>query len=267
MEIKNTEENLSTFGVNDIGGAKSEVENPRKTKYIFVTGGVISGVGKGITAASIGSILKGKGFKVSIQKLDPYLNVDAGLMNPAEHGECFVTHDGAETDLDLGHYERFLDEETNTESIYTSGKFFKALIDKERNGGFHGATVQLIPHLTDSIHEAIQHAGRDSDIHIVEIGGTIGDYEGLSYVEAIRTFANIVGRENCLYVHVVYVMWLSTSKEFKTKPAQNALKRFGRFRHRTGHRGGANRTGRVEKNRRKSRPLRWDQPRRSDYAT
>ena len=195
-----------------------------QTKYIFVTGGVISGVGKGITAASIGTILKGKGLKVSIQKCDPYLNVDAGLLNPAEHGECFVTKDGAETDLDLGHYERFLDEEMTRDSITLSGKLYQDLINKERAGGFHGKTVQLVPHLTDSIHQAILRAGQGSDIHIVEIGGTVGDYEGLAFVEAIRTFADIVGRENCLYVSVVFVPWLNTSKEFKTKPAQNALK-------------------------------------------
>lgn len=195
-----------------------------QTKYIFVTGGVISGVGKGITAASMGTILKGKGLKVSIQKCDPYLNVDAGLLNPVEHGECFVTKDGAETDLDLGHYERFLDEETTRDSITLSGKLYKELIEKERSGGFHGKTVQLVPHLTDAIHQAILKAGEGSDVHIVEIGGTVGDYEGLAFVEAIRTFANIVGRENCLYVSVVFVPWLNTSKEFKTKPAQNALR-------------------------------------------
>ena len=195
-----------------------------QTKYIFVTGGVISGVGKGITAASIGTILKGKGLKVSIQKCDPYLNVDAGLLNPAEHGECFVTKDGAETDLDLGHYERFLDEEMTRDSITLSGKLYQDLIAKERAGGFHGKTVQLVPHLTDSIHQAILRAGRGSDVHIVEIGGTVGDYEGLAFVEAIRTFADIVGRDNCLYISVVFVPWLNTSKEFKTKPAQNALK-------------------------------------------
>lgn len=196
----------------------------KQTKYIFVTGGVISGVGKGITAASIGAILKAQGFKVTMQKFDPYLNVDAGLLNPAEHGECFVTRDGAETDLDLGHYERFLDEETTAESIYPSGKLFRALIEKERAGGFHGKTVQLIPHLIGAIHDAILSASRQSDFHIVEIGGTVGDYEGLSFIEAIRTFANIAGRANCLYVHVVYAMWLPTSREFKTKPAQNALR-------------------------------------------
>lgn len=194
------------------------------TKYIFVTGGVLSGVGKGITAASIGAILKGKGFKVSMQKCDPYLNVDAGLLNPVEHGECFVTRDGAETDLDLGHYERFLDEETTRNSITLSGKLFQDLIAKERSGGFNGQTVQLVPHLTNAIQDAIIKASVDSDIHICEIGGTVGDYEGLSFVEAIRTFANLVGRENCLYVSVLYVPFLSTSKEFKTKPAQNALK-------------------------------------------
>lgn len=195
-----------------------------QTKYIFVTGGVISGVGKGITAASIGTILKGKGLRVSIQKCDPYLNVDAGLLNPAEHGECFVTRDGAETDLDLGHYERFLDEEMTRDSITLSGKLYQDLINKERAGGFHGKTVQLVPHLTDSIHQAILRAGRGSDVHIVELGGTVGDYEGLAFVEAIRTFADIVGRDNCLYVSVVFVPWLNTSNEFKTKPAQNALK-------------------------------------------
>lgn len=196
----------------------------KQTKYIFVTGGVISGVGKGITAASIGTILKGKGLKVSIQKCDPYLNVDAGLLNPAEHGECYVTKDGAETDLDLGHYERFLDEEMTRDSITLSGKLYQDLIKKERSGGFRGKTVQLIPHLTDAIHEAILKASQGSDVHIVEIGGTVGDYEGLAFVEAIRTFANIVGRDNCLYISVVFVPWLNTSKEFKTKPAQNALK-------------------------------------------
>jgi len=193
-------------------------------KYIFVTGGVLSGVGKGITAASIGAIMKAKGYKVSIQKCDPYLNVDAGLLNPVEHGECFVTADGRETDLDLGHYERFLDFETNKYSAVLSGALYSELIEKERNGGFHGKTVQMVPHFTDLVQEKIAAAGRGSDIHIVEIGGTVGDYEGLSFIEAIRLFANRVGRENCLYIHVVYVPWINTSKELKTKPAQNALK-------------------------------------------
>ena len=196
----------------------------KKCKYIFVTGGVLSGVGKGITAASMGAILKAKGYKVTMQKCDPYLNVDAGLLNPVEHGECYVTHDGVETDLDLGHYERFLDFETSKYSITLSGSINKELIEKERAGGFHGKTVQLVPHFTNLVQEKIEKASEDSDIHIVEIGGTVGDYEGLSFLEAIRLFANRVGRRNCLYIDVVYVPWINTSKELKTKPAQNALK-------------------------------------------
>jgi len=194
-----------------------------KQKYIFVTGGVLSGVGKGITAASIGAILQAKGARVSIQKCDPYLNVDAGLLNPREHGECFVTKDGAETDLDLGHYERFLNIELTQKNATLSGRLLRQLIDDERAGKFNGQTVQLVPHLTGAIKDAIKDAANGSDIHIVEIGGTVGDYEGLSFVEAIRDFSSTVGRENCLYVHVVYVPFIQTSKEFKSKPAQNAL--------------------------------------------
>ena len=196
----------------------------KKCKYIFVTGGVLSGVGKGITAASMGAILKAKGYKVTMQKCDPYLNVDAGLLNPVEHGECYVTHDGVETDLDLGHYERFLDFETNKYSITLSGGIYKELIEKERSGGFHGKTVQLVPHFTNLVCEKIERASANSDIHIVEIGGTVGDYEGLPFIEAIRLFANKVGKRNCLYLSVVYVPFINTSKELKTKPAQNALK-------------------------------------------
>lgn len=194
-----------------------------KQKFIFVTGGVLSGVGKGISAASIGAVLQAKGVNVSIQKCDPYLNVDAGLLNPAEHGECFVTIDGAETDLDLGHYERFLDLELTQKNATLSGRLLQQLIADERAGKFGGKTVQLVPHLTGAIQDAIELAADGSDVHIVEIGGTVGDYEGLSFVEAIREFAGRVGRENCLYVHVVYVPFIGTSKEFKTKPAQNAL--------------------------------------------
>ena len=196
----------------------------RKCKYIFVTGGVLSGVGKGITAASIGSILKAKGYKVTMQKCDPYLNVDAGLLNPVEHGECYVTQDGVETDLDLGHYERFLDFETSKYSITLSGSIYKELIERERSGGFNGRTVQLVPHFTNLVCEKIEKASAESDIHIVEIGGTVGDYEGLPFIEAIRLFANKVGRRNCLYVSVVYVPFIHTSNELKTKPAQNALR-------------------------------------------
>lgn len=193
------------------------------TKYIFVTGGVLSGVGKGITAASIGAVLQAKGARVTIQKCDPYLNVDAGLLNPAEHGECFVTRDGAETDLDLGHYERFLDIELEQKNATLSGRLLLQLISDERAGKMRGKTVQLVPHLTGAIQRAIEVASEDSEFHIVEIGGTVGDYEGLSFVEAIREFAARVGRANCLFVHVVYVPYLHASHEYKTKPAQNAL--------------------------------------------
>lgn len=199
------------------------MEKIKNQKFIFVTGGVLSGVGKGVTASSIGVVLKAKGAKVSIQKCDPYLNVDAGLLNPAEHGECFVTKDGAETDLDLGHYERFLDIELTQKNATLSGKLFLDLINEERAGKFGGKTVQLVPHLTRSIQNSIIAAADGSDIHITEIGGTVGDYEGLSFIEAIREFAQKVGRSNCLFVHVVYVPYIGTSKEFKTKPAQNAL--------------------------------------------
>lgn len=192
-------------------------------KYVFVTGGVLSGVGKGITAASMGAVLKAKGASVSIQKCDPYLNVDAGLLNPAEHGECFVTKDGAETDLDLGHYERFLDIELTQKNATLSGRLLSELIADERAGKFGGKTVQLVPHLTQAIQRAIAEAAHGSDVHIVEIGGTVGDYEGLSFIEAIREFSQKVGREHCLFVHVVYVPFIHTSKEFKSKPAQNAL--------------------------------------------
>ena len=193
------------------------------TKYVFVLGGVISGVGKGITAASLGALLKARGLKVSIQKCDPYLNVDAGTLNPAEHGECFVTRDGTETDLDLGHYERFLDEETTRNSITLSGRLYKQLIDNERSGKFLGKTVQLVPHLTSLIQETITESGKGSDVHIVELGGTVGDYEGLGFVEAMREFASRHAG-TVAFVHVVYVPYLKASKEFKTKPAQNAVK-------------------------------------------
>lgn len=201
------------------------------TKFIFVTGGVISGVGKGIMAASLGAILKSEGLRVSMQKCDPYFNVDAGLLNPREHGECFVTRDGAETDLDLGHYERFLDEEMTGDSIWTSGKLYKRLIDAERAGEFGGKTVQLVPHVTELVQKTFLENAKNfgSDVHIVEIGGTVGDLEGSHFIEAIRAFAQKVGRENCFYVHVCYVPWLATSHEFKTKPAQNSLRDLREF--------------------------------------
>lgn len=195
-----------------------------KTKFIFVTGGVLSGVGKGISAASVGNILKSRGLNVNIQKLDPYLNVDAGTLNPAEHGECFVTVDGAETDLDLGHYERFMDVELTQKSSTMSGKILRQVIDDERAGKYLGKTVQYVPHVTMAMQEHIEAAAEGFDVHIVEIGGTIGDIEGQGFVEAIRELGIKNGSDNCMYIHVVYIPYLGASKEFKTKPAQNAIK-------------------------------------------
>lgn len=200
------------------------MELVRKTHYIFVTGGVLSGLGKGITAASIGAILEARGLKISLQKCDPYLNVDAGLLNPAEHGECFVTKDGAETDLDLGHYERFLDIELTQSSSTMSGRLLRDLIEDERAGKMRGKTMQLVPHFTEAIGRAIVAAGKGSDVHIVEIGGTVGDIEGLVFLEAIRELAMKIGRTNCIFAHLVYVPYIETSKEFKTKPAQNSVR-------------------------------------------
>lgn len=194
------------------------------TKYIVVTGGVLSGVGKGITAASIGTVLKARGLSVNIQKCDPYLNVDAGTLNPGEHGECFVTRDGAETDLDLGHYERFLDIELTQASSLMSGRVLRQVIDDERRGKYLGKTVQIIPHVTSTIRDEIIATGQGFDVHIVEVGGTVGDYESLSFIEALRELALKVGRQNCLFVHVVYIPYLGASAEFKTKPAQNAVR-------------------------------------------
>ncbi|MEX1995405.1 MAG: CTP synthase [Candidatus Saccharimonadales bacterium] len=200
------------------------VNSKRQTKFIFVTGGVLSGVGKGITAASIGTILKARGLSVNIQKCDPYLNVDAGTLNPAEHGECFVTRDGAETDLDLGHYERFLDIELTKSGSLMSGRILRQVIEDERAGKYLGKTVQIIPHVTNHIQSTITATGRGSDVHIIEVGGTVGDYESLSFIEAIREMAMKLGPDNCLFVHVVYVPYLGASREFKTKPAQNAVR-------------------------------------------
>lgn len=196
----------------------------RPTKYIFVTGGVLSGLGKGITAASIGNILKSRGLTVNIQKLDPYLNVDAGTLNPAEHGECFVTKDGAETDLDLGHYERFLDVELTSSSSVMSGRVLRKLIQDERDGKYLGKTVQVVPHFTDAIQNYIDQASEGFDVHIVEIGGTVGDYESPAFFEAIREYRTRAGHENCINVQVVYLPYLGASKEIKTKPAQNATR-------------------------------------------
>lgn len=193
------------------------------TKYVFVTGGVLSGIGKGITAASIGNILKARGVSVNIQKCDPYLNVDAGTLSPGRHGETFVTKDGAETDLDLGHYERFIDTELTSGSSLMNGKILLRVIQDERAGKYLGRDVQVIPHVTTAMQDEIEKVGEGFDVHIVEIGGTMGDIESTAFTEAIRAFASRVGRENCLYVHVVYLPYLNTSQEFKTKPAQNAV--------------------------------------------
>lgn len=192
-------------------------------KYIFVTGGVLSGVGKGITAASVARLLKSCGYKVNIQKCDPYLNVDAGTLNPREHGECFVTDDGAETDLDLGHYERFLNQSLNQKSSTMSGRLLKKLIEDERAGKFKGQTVQVIPHLTQAIEDSIRDAAKGYDIHVVELGGTVGDYESLAFIEAFRRLTE-ENYGSALNLHLVYVPYLGASKEYKTKPAQNALR-------------------------------------------
>lgn len=196
----------------------------KPTKYIFVTGGVISGLGKGITAASIANLLKARGFKVNLQKCDPYLNVDAGTLNPREHGECFVTFDGAETDLDLGHYERFLDAELTKASSLMSGRVLLKVIQDERAGKYEGDDVQIIPHLTAAIQKYISEAAEGFEVHIVEIGGTVGDYESLSFIESIRELGIRVGLENCVYVHLVYLPFLAASQETKTKPAQNSVR-------------------------------------------
>ncbi|MDO8591443.1 MAG: CTP synthase [bacterium] len=195
----------------------------KQTKFIFVTGGMLSGLGKGITAASIGTILKARGLNVNIQKCDPYLNVDAGTLNPAEHGEVFVTRDGAEADLDLGHYERFMDVELTQSSSLMSGRILQKVVADERAGKYLGKTVQVVPHITNSIQADIVATGKDFDVHIVEIGGTVGDFESLSFIEAIRELS-IRRPHDCLFVHVVYIPYLGASAEFKTKPAQNAVR-------------------------------------------
>ncbi|MCX8032806.1 MAG: CTP synthase [Thermoleophilia bacterium] len=194
-------------------------------KHIFVTGGVVSSLGKGITAASLGCLLKSRGLRVTIQKLDPYLNVDPGTMSPFQHGEVFVTEDGAETDLDLGHYERFVDENLTRDSSVTAGSVYYNVIRKERRGDYLGGTVQVIPHITNEIKERIARVARDPkiDVAITEVGGTVGDIEGLPFLEAIRQFRNDVGRENVLYVHVTLVPYIATSGELKTKPTQHSV--------------------------------------------
>lgn len=195
-------------------------------KYIFVTGGVVSGLGKGLTAASLGRLLKARGLKVASQKLDPYINVDPGTMSPYQHGEVFVTEDGAETDLDLGHYERFIDENLNKYSNLTTGKVYWNVLNKERRGEYLGSTVQVIPHITGEIKEFVYNVGKssDADVIITEIGGTIGDIESQPFIEAVRQISLEVGRENCLFIHVTLVPYLRGSDEHKTKPTQHSVK-------------------------------------------
>lgn len=196
-----------------------------KTKYIFITGGVVSGLGKGITAASLGRLLKSRGLKVTAQKLDPYLNVDPGTMNPVQHGEVFVTDDGAETDLDLGHYERFIDESLSQNSNLTSGRVYWKVITDERKGVYGGQTIQIIPHVTNEIKRSIsRNADTGADVCLVEIGGTVGDIESQPFLEAIRQFAVEAGRENCLFIHVTLVPYLAASDELKSKPTQHSVK-------------------------------------------
>ena len=196
------------------------------TKYVFVTGGVVSGLGKGITAASLGRLLKSRGLKVAAQKLDPYINVDPGTMSPFQHGEVYVTEDGAETDLDLGHYERFIDEDLNKFSNLTTGKVYWNVLNKERRGEYLGSTVQVIPHITDEIKEFVYSVGKrtNADVVITEIGGTIGDIESQPFIEAVRQISLEVGRENSLFIHVTLVPFLSGSDEHKTKPTQHSVK-------------------------------------------
>lgn len=196
------------------------------TKYIFVTGGVVSGLGKGITAASLGRLLKARGMKVAAQKLDPYINVDPGTMSPYQHGEVYVTEDGAETDLDLGHYERFIDENLNKYSNLTTGKVYWNVLNKERSGEYLGSTVQVIPHITNEIKEFVYRVGKktNADVVITEIGGTIGDIESQPFLEAVRQISLEVGRENSLFIHVTLVPFLSGSDEHKSKPTQHSVK-------------------------------------------
>ena len=195
-------------------------------KYVFVTGGVVSGLGKGITAASLGRLLKSRGYKVTMQKFDPYINIDPGTMNPVQHGEVFVTDDGAETDLDLGHYERFIDESLTKRSNVTTGKVYWSVLQKERRGDFGGGTVQVIPHITNEIKERFyrDETSTDMQIAIIEVGGTVGDIESQPFLEAIRQFQHDVGRENAILIHVTLIPYLKASGEIKTKPTQSSVK-------------------------------------------
>ena len=195
-------------------------------KYVFVTGGVVSGLGKGITAASLGRLLKARGYKVTMQKFDPYINIDPGTMNPIQHGEVFVTDDGAETDLDLGHYERFIDESLTKNSNVTTGKVYWSVLQKERRGDFGGGTVQVIPHITNEIKEMIRliSDNENYDVVLIELGGTVGDIESQPFLEALRQLRNEEGHDNVMFVHVTFIPYLNAAGEFKTKPTQHSTK-------------------------------------------
>ena len=193
-------------------------------KHIFITGGVVSSLGKGLTSAAIGLLLEARGLKVALQKLDPYINVDPGTMSPFQHGEVFVTEDGAETDLDLGHYERFTHTTMKRTNNFTTGRVYNTVLRKERRGDYLGGTVQVIPHITDEIKEAIKSVAEDVDVAIIEIGGTIGDIESLPFLEAIRQFKSDVGRDNVIYIHLTLVPYIPTAGELKTKPTQHSVK-------------------------------------------
>src|ERR671927_982816 len=207
-------------------------ENRLPTRFIFITGGVVSSLGKGIAAASIGRLLVSRGLRVALQKFDPYINVDPGTMSPYQHGEGFVTEDGAETDLDLGHYERYTDANTSRASNVTAGGVYHSVIRRERRGDYLGATVQVVPHITDEIKSRIKLIGEQTDVDVVitEIGGTVGDIESLPFLEAIRQFPVDVGRRNCMFIHLTLVPWIGHAGELKTKPTQhsvNELRRIG----------------------------------------
>ncbi len=196
----------------------------RTTKYIFVTGGVVSSLGKGIAAASLGRLLVERGLSVTMQKFDPYINVDPGTMSPFQHGEVYVTDDGAETDLDLGHYERFIDRSLSQQNNVTTGRIYQTVISKERRGEYMGGTVQVIPHITDEIKHALRRTAPGHDVVIVEIGGTVGDIESLPFLEAIRQFRQDIGRENAIFVHLTLVPWIAAAGELKTKPTQHSVR-------------------------------------------
>src|SRR5918912_196354 len=193
-------------------------------KYIFVTGGVVSSLGKGLAASSIGALLEARGLTVTLMKLDPYINVDPGTMSPFQHGEVFVTDDGAETDLDLGHYERFTHARLSQANNWTTGRIYHSVIEKERRGDYLGKTIQVIPHVTNEIKDAIRAISKDVDVVIVEIGGTVGDIESLPFLEAIRQFRQDVGRDNSLYIRLTLVPFIGTAGELKTKPTQHSVR-------------------------------------------